>query len=75
MRIAKQKQLQAAQNTQNIRIEGLKMANNKQLYITSTTFFFSCCPVQVLLFRRTTKDTIVKKRQYKTQHNFARVFF
>lgn len=38
------KAVTSCHNRQNIRMEGLTMANNKQMYITSTTFF-SCCPV------------------------------
>lgn len=61
MRIAKQKQLQAAAIHKKIRMEGLKMANNKQIYITSTLFFLAvqrrCCCFTL----STAKDTVIKK--------------
>lgn len=61
MRIAKQKQLQAAAIHKKFRMEGLKMANNKQMYITSTLFFLAvqrrCCCFTL----STAKDTVIKK--------------
>lgn len=55
------KAVTSCRNTQKIRMEGLKMANNKQIYITSTLFFLAAQPRCCCFALSTAKDTVIKK--------------